>query len=204
MSDSTVNDVAVSVDGGETWTTHRAPDRHAWVSAERSPLVIDRWVEPLAWDGRGQLFSFWGDSAGVWLARSADRGATWATRRVAECDAPPCYFPYLIARGDGDLAATWMSGTANGLRWHVARISTPHASEDAAGARVALSPPLELDAWLPAPASASDTTRPPELQRDTGGEYVQVAFLADGALGLATPVQGPVRTGFTWWQFVQR
>ena len=40
----------------------------------------------------------------------------------------------------------------------------------------------------------------------TGGEYVPVAFLRDGSLGVVTPIQNQrdKRVGFTWWKFAQR
>ena len=50
------------------------------------------------------------DKSGVHLARSADRGATWTGWLVAP-SAVQTFFPYLVAREDGDLAATWFSAT---------------------------------------------------------------------------------------------
>jgi len=208
--------IAVSIDAGMTWTFRPAPGDRDWgtwpVAAGHSRLAdgaeaytgdkaarrccsgtaIRRWVEPVAWDGGGRLYSLWTDTTGVWLARSADRGTTWNTWRIVEIRTP-CFYPYLVARGDGDLAATWHCGTGDALRWHAARITVGHS---AAMPRVAQSTPLELDAF------ESDPTRKDAVRRAPAGEYLAVALLHDGTLGVVTPVQGPMRNGFTWWRFL--
>jgi hypothetical protein len=207
--------IAVSTDAGEHWTMRPAPGERDWgtwaVRAVHLRLedgaeayagdkarhrccsgnVIPRWIEPLAWDGRGRLYSLWTDTTGVWLARSADRGATWDKWRVVESRVR-CFFPYLVARGDGDLAATWHCGKGDGLRWQAARITVGHGT---AVPLVVQSPPLELDAF------ESDPTRKDAVRRAPAGEYLAAVLLRDGTLGVVTPVQGPVRSGFTWWRF---
>jgi hypothetical protein len=105
--DEGVDLVAVSTDGGATWRNTAAPGYREWSPGGYFP--VPRWVEPLAWDGRGALYSFWTNFKGIWLARSTDQGATWTTWRLRESPEVE-YFPYLVARGRGELAATWFSG----------------------------------------------------------------------------------------------
>ncbi len=75
--------IAVSSDGGASWQKHPAPGERDW-SPDFQSDATPRWVEPLAWDAAGRLYSLWTDKKGVRLARSDDGGATWTTRTVAE------------------------------------------------------------------------------------------------------------------------
>jgi hypothetical protein len=150
---------------------------------------MPRWVEPVAWDAAGQLYYLWTDPAALWLARSIDRGATWITWKLAE-GGNLRYFPYLTARGKGELAATWFSGRGDHLRGHIARIdvtdpsTTPHIVE---------APPFQPDTW-------EWETKPGEpRKRDTAGEYVPVMFLKGGGLAVVTTIQDlPTRGGFAF------
>lgn len=123
--------IGVSTDIGKTWREriysrsvptaerHGGNDRSQasrnWATAyEATP----RWVEPLAGDARGDLYLFWTQVSGVWLARSTNQGLTWATWRVAESEGDTLpYYPYLVARGAGELAAAWFSGAGASLHW---------------------------------------------------------------------------------------
>jgi len=233
--------IAVSTDGGSTWKTHPAPGQRDWgtwapgathsgrddsvqvfagnKTARRccSGTIIPRWIEPLAWDGEGRLYALWPDTTGVWLARSADRGATWDVWRIVERPVryvhgpwpvvhdyerdlvsrlhDAIFYPYLIARGDGELAATWLVREADSLHWQAARIEVGHGTQ---APRVVQSSPLELDTFDP------DTTRPGGIRRaSSAGEYLGVTFLRDGGIGVITPIQVPFtqRLGFTYWRF---
>lgn len=191
--DPDVNLIAVSTDGGESWRTSPAPNRAQW-APPRAPEVLPRWVEPLAWDGAGRLYSLWTDTMGVWLARSNDRGGTWSTWRIVE-DRGPAYYPYLVARGDGDLAATWMSGTGDALHWELAHIV---AGRDTDSPRVVRSAPQELKTF-----GSPDSTG--KRRHGTGGEYIGLTFLRDGGIGVATALNDlPDHVGFTWWRFQER
>lgn len=118
------------------------------------------------------------DDRGANLARSDDRGAKWTTWRLANT-AAPAFFPYLIARGRGELAATWFTASSKDMRdlqWHAARVDVraqPH---------VTAAPPQSLDSRRPRPGSASG-----EPFNDPGGEY----------LGMAN------RAGFAYWRFAR-
>lgn len=187
--------VAVSTDGGATWTKRAAPGTREWTypfPMDR-PDPMPRWVEPLAWDASGALYSLWTDPSGLFLARSTDRGATWRTWRLAEGGALR-YYPYLVARGRGELAATWFSGQGASMRAHVARIQV---DDGPAAPRVTAAEPFAPDSWR------RRTPGPPTLY-DTAGEYFPVAFLRDGRLAVVTTIQdeGRQRLGFSvrWWR----
>jgi len=190
--DRRVDLIAISSDGGATWTTHPAPGERDWNAPEEKEIT-PRWVEPLAWDPDGALYSAWCDKAGLQLARSDDRGATWQTWLAAPSSVRT-FFPYLISRGHGRLAASWFSAASDDfadLRWHVAAIdvtSSPRVIESAA---------QSLESARP------DPERGNALFNDTGGEYIALANLRDGTLAAATVIQHKEagRIGFTWWRF---
>ena len=200
--DEGVDLVAVSIDAGAIWQKHAAPGRREWSpfvdTTVTPPRWLEpsqpRWVEPLAWDGRGALYSFWTNGDGLWLARSADRGATWKSWRLAE-SRDVLYFPYLVARDRGDLAATWFPGRGETLQAHVARLEVGDADTPP---RMIESPPFQIDSWVSPPEE------PPV--RDTGGEYLAITFLRDGGLAMVSPIQneGAQRFGFSWWRIEVR
>jgi hypothetical protein len=148
---------------------------------------LPRWVEPVAWDSTGALYSLWTDARGVHLARSLDAGATWQQWLIAEPTGTTAFFPYLTARLEGELAATWftaeMPGSAS-LRAHVARLQVSDGG-DRPRVRTAT---IEVDATTgkaPTPA----------------GEYVPALFLRSGRLAVVTPIQNRMakRLGFSYW-----
>jgi hypothetical protein len=189
--DEDVDLVVVSVNGGESWSAHAAPGSPRPSGCGADP-PIPRWVDPVAWDSASALYTLWTTGAGVWLARSGDQGATWATLRVAT-DAPDTsFFPYLTARAPGVLAATWFFHTGDTLRWRVASIDMKTGTEPL---KVAVSAAMALESWSGDP-----------LQADPGGEYLPVALLADGSVAVVTPIQNEKahRVGFTWWDFMVR
>lgn len=190
--DEGVDLIAVSSDGGATWQKHPAPGAREWTSmANFEPGMISRWVEPLAWDVQGYLYSLWTDHTGVWLARSTDRAATWEQWRLAETT-DLAHYPYLIARGRGELAATWFTGAAETLHWRVVQIDIRDGRP-----RIRESLPLRSDSWEP-----PDRPGDPPI-RDTAGEYLGLTFLRDGGLAVVSPIQDPMkwRFGFSWWRF---
>ena len=182
--------IAVSVDGGETWQKHRAPGQRKWTPMmELKGGGLPRWVEPIAWDAASALYYLWTDDAGVRLARSSDHAKTWQQWLIVETKDATAFFPYLIARRTGELAATWFSvkhGDDTSLRAHVARIAL--AGGNAAPA---------VTSSLPFAFEAVNASGVPQA----GGEYVPVAFLRDGRLAVVTPIQNlkAKRLGFSFW-----
>jgi len=187
--DEGVDLIAVSTDGGVTWQIEPAPGYREW---NPDWFPVPRWVEPLAWDSRGALYSFWTNLKGVWLARSVDQGATWTTWRLAESP-EVAYYPYLVARGEGELAATWFSGWTGTLQAHVARIDV---DEGEAPPRMVESEPFKPDSWQ----QGSRPEDPPV--RNTAGEYLAVTFLRSGGLVVVSPIENwhGKRFGFSLWK----
>jgi len=187
--DEGVDIIAVSTDGGMTWQKQVAPGTREW-----NPLgfPVPRWVEPLAWDARGALYSFWTNLEGIWLARSADQGATWTTWHLAESP-DVAYYPYLVARGAGELAATWFSSWTGTWKAHVARIDV---GEGGARPRMVESAPFKPDSWQRFVPSEF-----PPVQ-DTAGEYLPILFLRNGGLVVVSPIQNwhEKRFGFSLWK----
>jgi hypothetical protein len=105
------------------------------------------------------------------------------------------YFPYLVARGPGELAATWFSGET--LQAHVGLIEV---SDGDAPPRMITSPPFRPDSWR----SGARPEDPPT--RDTAGEYLAVTFLSEGGLAVVSPIQNgrAQRFGFSWWRIEAR
>ena len=190
--DEGVDLIAVSTDGGLTWTKHEAPGYREWNNPTGFP--VPHWVEPLAWDTGGALYSFWTNLKGIWLARSIDHGASWKTWRLRECP-EIAYFPYLVARGRGELAATWFSGWMGTFKAHVARIDV---GEGEAPPRMVESTPFRPDSWQ-RPISQWPNDPPPP---DTAGEYLALTFLRKGGLAVVSPIQNwsENRFGFSLWK----
>ena len=169
--------VAVSVDDGASWALRRAPGARDWQE-------VPRWVEPVAWDADGVLYSLWSEGTTLRLGRSDDRGVSWDTHDLLQ-DPAMVYYPFLTAGPAGRLALSWFSGQASELRAHVGLVDT---TADVLVAR--RTEPLEVDAWR-----ESDGGR----VRDPAGEYFPVIFLEDGVLAAVLPVQGADRgEGFSW------
>jgi len=184
--------VAISGDGGNTWEKHSVPGQRIWAFTEGS---TPRWIEPLAWDNKGNLYLLWTQVTGVWLARSLDRGSTWTTWRVAESEGDTLsYYPYLVARGPGELAATWFSGSGDSLRFEACKISV---AGSASPPQKICSARLTPDTWRP------DDPPSTQLVRSPAGEYLPVLFLGDDGLAVVTPIQnqGTNHYGFSFWKF---
>jgi hypothetical protein len=199
--------IEVSTDGGRTWITHDAPGiRGPWDATFSDSTIVPRWVEPLAWDAGGMLYHLWSEGKKVFLGRSANQGATW-TQWVVANESDTAFFPYLIARGSGELAATWFTGSganfqSENLMVNVALIQAPR-SEDGQPL-VARAAPFQPETW---------SENKGEVIRDTAGEYVPMIFLGKTELGVVTAMRDlrgdresgltlhGDQQGFTWRKF---
>lgn len=193
--DEGVDRIAVSTDGGESWSMRDLPGTRAWTRSFDPADGVQRWVEPVAWDSAGALYALSSEGVTLWLARSTDDGASWTRWPVVD-DSTALYFPYLVARGDGELAATWHSGTGDSLRANVAYI---RVDDRADAPRVTRTDPIDVAAWRRGEGDAPAT-------RDPGGEYVPVVFLRDGRIAVVSPIQDPARDrwGFTFRPYALR
>jgi hypothetical protein len=188
VCDSTTDLVALSTDDGASWRKVKAP-------AAGRPMGclggkdIERWVDPLAFDRAGDLYTLWTDSSGVALGRINRDGNTWTTWRVMSHAAgePFAFFPYLAARGNGELAATWVIKATDTLHWRAASIVVPR---DGGALSARVSTPFVLEAFR-------------GKNPDAGGEYLATAFLRDGSIAVVTPIQNGAkqRLGFAWRRF---
>jgi hypothetical protein len=185
-----VERILVSGDAGKSWSEHEPPGEIEWTTDLDASSGVPRWVEPLAWDASGDLFHLWSEGRQLRLGRSSDRGASWSVWEVALED-ETAYFPYLTARGAGELAASWFTGRGASMRAHVARIDVPESAEKPL--RLRRSDPFLPDSWLERPGPRVPTP---------AGEYIPVIFLSGGGLGLVTPIQDLEggRFGFSWWR----
>lgn len=183
--------IAVSSDGGATWTKHPAPGQRTWTFPyPEGDDPMPRWVEPLAWDASGTLYYLWTDPGRLSLAGSNNRGAEWTTWQLAN-GGDLRYFPYLTARRQGELAATWFTGRGEGTQVHVATIDiTQHDFPP----QIAEAPAFSPDSW--------EFGQKPEepRRRDTAGEYAPIMFLRDGRIAIVTTIQDDQakRFGFSW------
>jgi hypothetical protein len=186
--DDGIEFIAVTRDGGTTWAKHTPPGERTWSATFGDPDVVTRWVEPLAWDATGALYHLWSEGTSLWLGRSDDDGESWAVWPVVSGDVP-LFYPFLTARGSGELAASWFSGVGEELRAHIALIDATGESAP----ELRSGGPIAVDAWGVMGAARV---------RDTGGEYVPVVFLEGNALGLVTPIQNGVDggQGFAWYR----
>lgn len=186
--DESVDLIAVSRDGGQTWSQHDPPGERQWDPTFRDPNAVVRWVEPLAWGSGGGLDYLWSEGSSVWLGRSQDDGASWRRWQVAEV-AGMAFFPYLVAGPQGRLAATWFEARDSDL---VARVALIDWAEQEPVVLVA--EPFRPDAF---DETGDAATRSP------AGEYLAVAFLGDASLAVVSPIQdaGHDRWGFSFWRF---
>lgn len=183
-TDDGVDRIAVSDDGGVSWTVRAAPGTRDWAGDASTPAAVPRWVEPLAWGPDGTLFSLWSEGTTLHFGRSRDGAATWTTDVIVR-DSVPVYYPLLTAGPGGALAASWFSGTGEDVRAHVALLSVAPDPPT-----VTRSEPLAVEAWrIPGDVNSIDPA----------GEYFPVVFLADGDLGAVLPIQASERgDGFSW------
>lgn len=175
--DPEADHVAVSRDGGRSWSLAPAPGERDWEE-------VPRWVEPLAWGEDGSLFSLWSEGSVLRIGRSRDDGRSWEIHDLVD-GADPVYYPFLVRAPDGLLGLSWFSGLGDDLRARVGLVD-PSSSPLA----IRTTPALDVDAWR---------IRDGGRVRDPAGEYFPVLFLRNGDLGAVLPIQASERgDGFSW------
>lgn len=187
--------LASSKDGGATWSKHAVPGRRAWGFPIFQPGDLPRWVEPIAFDSAGVLHMLWSEGRTLWHGASRDGGASWRSDSLL-ASPQELYFPYLIARGDGELVASWVEGRGDSLRARVA-----HLTAGADGRTVVhLAQPLVPRSW-----TMPSDSGPPSV-RDAGGEYFATSWLRNGGIAMVTPVQDAAHAtfGFSFWRLARR
>jgi len=186
--DEGVDYIVVSVDGGRSWRRLAPPGTRIWASEDPDLEPLPRWVEPLAWDSEGVLYYLWSQGSELWLGRSTDQGESWESWPIVSGQ-EPVYFPFVVARGPGEVAATWFSASGEDLRANVALIQAGGGGPP----NVRRAAPIELDVWRSTGASS---------YREPGGEYIPILFLEGGDLGVVTPIQNASehRLGFAWYR----
>lgn len=180
--DAGVDRIAISRDGGLSWKTIAAPGERVWTT-EDSETLLPRWVEPLAWDTSGRLYSLWSEGERVVLARSSDGGSHWEDWVIAKAE-KRAHYPYLIARGDGEIAAAWFSGAEGELSVELAY--GRFVDGEACAYAVA-----RADSFVqPAFAGPEDA-----IGFVSAGEYLPLLFLSDDELAIVAVMQDAVSTG---------
>lgn len=182
--DEGVDLIRLSTDNGQTWSDVSLPGNREWASELGEG--IPRWVEPLDWDSKGQLYYLWSEGNELKLG-IAVMGQHWQVRTVATGDTT-LYYPYLRVNDDYAVCS-WISGFGESLRHHAAAIELMDTNVS-----VFKSTPLKLNIY-----SRTDES---DHLLETGGEYFPIIPLSDGDFGMATPIQNRKdnQFGFTWWR----
>jgi len=180
--------IAVSTNGGNSWQLETPPGSREWTFPMDDTVGVPRWVEPVAWDAAGTLYSLWSEGTTLWLGYSIDRGSAWSTVQIATSP-DVMYFPYLVGNKRGELAATWYSGRGADLEANVAYINIDLSTGELVGINT-LS--FTVESFVQG-ANGEHT-------RDTAGEYVPVLFLSNGGMAVVSTIQDPAndRWGFRW------
>lgn len=112
--------VAVSDDGGQTFTVHRVAD----LTTGR----LEIWPDQLAVDAQGRVYLTWSDDHQVFLKSSADGGATWGpTARISTAPARSAILPSVAAGQDGHVDLAWYATDRDGAASDQAVMGLPGA-----------------------------------------------------------------------------
>jgi len=178
--------IQLSADYGETWNSVEIPGTRTWT---QNLSGVPRWVEPLAWDSKDNLYALWSEGNDLKLGATTDYGKTWQEHNIIS-SRDTIYFPYMEMNHD-TILCTWVSGFKNDIRHNAAILTLENGKAN-------LNPlePKKLDIWSRFQIGA--------YERSTGGEYFPIIPLQNGNFGMVTPLQNSKagREGFTWWELV--
>ena len=191
--------VAVSLDGGNSWSFNQVP-------GDRSSKSIHRHVEPIAWDVEGTLYYAWSEVNSLWLARSYDKGKNWYSERVYESN-EKIFFPYIAVKDIGEVGLTWMQGRQETQRCFAGRISYDVQANTFKKLKpralfwesmVTLEKSKSVDGNLSDEQYKGFIELPRVVPIAGAGEYEPVIFLQNGQMAVATEVYNAVenRYGF--------
>lgn len=180
--DAGVDRIAISRDGGLSWRTVPAPGKRAWVP-DADGAVLPRWVEPLAWDATGALYSLWSEGEQLVLARSRGDGGHWSQWVIVDGE-DRAHYPYFIVRDRGEFAVSWFSGEGQRLSVQLAHGQLP--DDERKVADVVRAPPFTQ----PARSGPEGSIVPV-----SAGEYLPLLFLSDDSLAIAAVMQDAVSKG---------
>ena len=183
--DEGVDLIMLSTDFGKTWNEVQIPGERDWSSefGKGTP----RWVEPLSWDQKGNLYYLWSEGKQLNLGISENDGKNWTIHSITSSD-KLIYFPYLNA-SDNEITCTWASGFREDLTHHAAVVTVKDS-----GVQISLLEPQTLED-IRSQFSGSDNLA-------VGGEYFPMKVLSGGGYGMVTTIQNEPgkRLGFTWWK----
>ena len=191
--------IAVSLDGGNSWSFNKVP-------GDRSSKSIHRHVEPIGWDNEGALYYAWSEVNSLWLARSDDKGKNWYSERVYESN-EKIFYPYIAVKDIGEVGLTWMEGWNETQCCFAGRISYDVQANTFKKLKLRAlfwESLVILDKSKSVDGNLSDEQykgfiEPPRVVPTKGaGEYEPVIFLKNGQMAVATEVYNAVenRYGF--------
>ena len=97
-------DVAVSTDGGSSWTQHA-------VFTQPAGSDLDSDFPAIAEDHAGNLYAVASDNTHVLVSSSTNGGATWSAPTNVNASGNAAVFPWIAAGGAGGAVVTWYQGT---------------------------------------------------------------------------------------------
>ncbi len=174
----------LSMDYGSTWNEVELPGERDWSSVfgQGTP----RWVEPIEWDEKGNLYYLWSEGKQLNLSVSYNDGKDWKTFPLTHSQ-KLIYYPYLNV-ANGEISCTWISGNGNELTHH-------------AGIAIIQGEQAYLSELEPLTLTDIKMRRGGDDLGD-GGEYFPIMQLSNGDYGMVTTIQNysDNRLGFTWWK----
>ncbi len=184
--DEGIDLLRLSTDNGSSWIDVNLPGERIW---NQDFSGVPRWVEPIAFDEKGKLYSLWseGNELKLGIAEDQGRGGNWKEYLI-EQNEDTIYYPYMVLSGT-QILCTWVSGFGENIRHHAAVVDL---EED--NLEIYKLDEMELNIW------SRFAFEKPSLS--TGGEYFPIIPLSNGNFGMATTIQNHQENqfGFTWWE----